>query len=116
MAWGSFFGALLGLLIGAYFAPEDGFLAVLFIVVMTIVFSILLSCMYLLISSRTIAGGATPEDIAEMLYTNIRHSNTEGVLKCLLAGAKASDLKERTVRHSVKRIRLILRIFRAFGR
>ena len=106
----------MGLFVGVYFAPENGFSGILMIVSIAVISSVVSCSLYLFVSSRTIAGGATPEDIAEMLYTNIRHSDTEGVLKCLLAGAKASDLKERTVRHSVKRIRLILRIFRAFGR
>ena len=54
-------------------------------------------------------------DIPDELYASIRQSDATKVVECLLAGAKASDLRESTVRHAVRRIRIILRLCRFLG-
>ena len=52
----------------------------------------------------------------ELLHEAARNSDASEAFDLILAGAKASDLKERTIRHSVRRVRNILKFFRAIGR
>ena len=107
-------GTLLGFALGFFIASDENWIVPYFIALaMGICGMIVGFVFWLLYAAKERQSLGT--DSVENLYSCVRHSDMTGVLECLIAGAKASDLKESTVCHAVRRIRYVLKIFRFIG-
>ena len=107
-------GAILGFLLGFLVTSAEGWF-ISFAKAISLSFLgislVYIMCLLYAAKERRKLGKNSTDD----LYQCVRHSDIAGVLECLIAGAKASELRDSTFRHAIKRIRVILRFFLYIG-
>ena len=107
---------MLGLLLSFLFIPLAGPWYSFGIVLLATLVGML--CAYLLyVVLRSVKKSNLGEDaLQDALHQAVRHSDVTAILENILAGARASSLEARTVRHAVRRVRVFLKLFRFIGR